>query len=189
MKSIDYKNLAGKYLLLDSNVLINYSKFQTLYEDFFSELRNNKVTLLIDSHVKFEILRFSKDRKERDSLEEWFIKFGINFEEMEVANPKELSDYALNVANIYEKKYNASGNISLTDCFLAGIMAFYNRNSGQMYLATENHRDFPCSVLFNRLYVKTIDLHKNDSSSIHNIGIYEFDKKRFDDSKKELGLK
>lgn len=171
---MDYKNISNKYLLVDSDVLINYTKFQKLYQPFFTEVREANITLLVDALSKFEILRYATTPSERNEMEDFFGESLGFLSEMEMPqSDKEIYEKATKIANFYQKKIPSSKGISLTDCFLAARMWQFNENRNQLYLATENHKDFP-QLLFERLGIETIDTRGNDNSSIHNIGIYEF---------------
>jgi predicted nucleic acid-binding protein len=80
---------------------------------------------------------------------------------------------ATNIAIIYGR--SKFSDIEYGDCLIAAQMYKYAHSN--LYLATQNHDDFP-RLIFDRVGVYTIDGRKSDQ--IFNIGIYTFNKSRFE---------
>lgn len=176
---MNYIPLKNKFLLIDTNVLIDFSKYGTFFEELILDLRKNGITLLIDQTVKFEFLRKTDSDKKRKELEK-LLKF-LDVNELGLDIEKDIIESAIEIANIYEWKKELK--IELADCFLASVMRKYNTSSQpRLYLATQNHKHYPKSI-FKRIGVETIDRAQDE---IHNIGFYVFDKQGFDDLKNEF---
>lgn len=183
---MNLKELSEKYLLLDADVLINYTKLQVFYQEFFDELLKYNITPLISPLVKFELLRYAKTKKQKESIEDFFSKVSITLDDMEMPlSPEALSNATL-IGNIYRSHLESSTKgISITDCHLAAEMAEFNIQKQQLFLATENHKDFP-DLLFQREEVITIDVGGNKNDSIHNIGIYSFKADSYKEFRKDF---
>lgn len=170
---MNYSILKDKYLLLDTNILINCSKFPPLFKGFLNKLIDNDITPVIDHTVRFEFLRKADSAYQRTVLEAFLNSLFPNV--MELPFNKETVTDAIDFANIYAWKKEKA--ISLADCFLASAMKKFNEKATNplLYLATENHKDFP-EYVFKRIGIETVERTRTD---IHNIGVYEFDNNGF----------
>ncbi len=177
---MNYEIIKNKHIFLDTNILINYSKFQKFYQYFFDKLKENNVTSVINKFVMFEILRFAKNLEEKKQIENFFKILNLPLGETTLPIVDQNYDDAINISNIYQNKLPSSSKISPIDCFISAELLTYNihHQESKLFLATENHQDFP-TLLFDRVGIETIDTNSDGNSSIHNIGIYSFNVERF----------
>jgi len=172
---MNYNNIENKFLLLDSNIIINYSKFTPFYDPVFEQLTEHEVKLTVDPFVKFEVLRFAENEQERQDFEEEIFDNLLSGDDlpMPVAD-EELYTLATKIGNFYQATVSQSSDIEAIDVFLAARMLKFARSDREnsLFLATENHKDFP-SELFTRIGIETID---RSDDQIHNIGFYEVDR-------------
>lgn len=168
---MNYDKIENKFLLLDSNVVINYSRFVPSYEGLFNELDQNNVNLVIDPFVRFEVLQYAKNKSEREDLENEIFENLFNGDDLSTPTAdRELYELAVKISNLYQAKVDRSSKISTVDTFLAARMVKYNREEEEqdLFFATENHHDFPQEI-FERIGIETIDR----EDQIHNIGFYK----------------
>lgn len=174
---MNYKILEGKFLLLDTNVVIYYAKYPLLMEGVLAKLDTANVMPILDELVRFEFLRGAAMPKEETQLKSFLIKlFKLTDGEVDTQQfilTDEIIRFSTEIANIYSWKLRNS-KIELTDCFLAGQMRKYNEKTERLYFATANHADFP-RLFFERIGIETIDV----GESILNIGFYRFDFDKF----------
>jgi len=163
--------IKNKHLILDTNILINASKYWGQYSDFFNLLNSLEVKLVIDDSIKFEFLRGASTKENLVQNEE----FLLGLDKADLAVNKEIFETAREISNIYVRNIrNSNQKISFADCLIAGQMKKYNEQREQLFFATENNTDFPL-LLFDRIHIHTIDL----ESRISNVGIYMFNKDKF----------
>lgn len=170
IETMNYETLANKFLLLDTNVLVNTTKYPHQMADIFTRLLDNKITLVLDELVKFEFLRKAESAEELDRLK-IFLKELFNISNIDKTDFNLVGESivaATEIANIYSRRLKNS-RIELTDCFLAGQMQKYNKAGDKLFFATSNHKDFP-PLLFERIGIETIDTVED----IINIGFYRF---------------
>lgn len=60
---------------------------------------------------------------------------------------------------------------------MAAHLKKYNKSDTNLFLLTENHKDFPVSI-FDRIGFVTIDL-GDSTESFHNLGFYSLNIKKF----------
>ena len=173
---IDMKDpevLRNKHVLLDTNILIDSSKFPDEFGSFFDLLNEKSVISVIDQTIKFEFLRGAQNNAEYKKLEDFLdLLFGQN--RLELEPNRATFDVARKIASLSYRTGNKS--IKLGDSLIAAQVEKYSRNgSGNLFLATQNHKDFP-PFLFNCVYVHLITL---KDGSIKPVGIYEFNTYNF----------
>lgn len=170
---MNYEPLRNKFLLIDTNVLIDYSKYVNFFQPFIDDLKNHEISLVIDETVKFEFLRKASSPSNRKDLEIFLEELLESDVELSIDN--NIIKDATFIANMYEWKKELK--IDPIDCFLAAFMKKYNSSSiiPRLYLATQNHKHYP-KFLFKRIGIESIDVSQD---AIHNIGIYEFDLDNF----------
>lgn len=175
---MNYEALAGKYLLLDTNVVVNYANFNPFLLEVIDRIESHKITSVLDELVRFEFLRDAASPTELQVLRE-FLKGLFRLDDSEIDIPflpptPELFTYATEIANLYSWKLKNS-KISVVDCFLAARMRKANEKTpDRVYLVSSDHTDFP-DLLFDRIGIETIDL----GNSILNIGFYRFNIDKF----------
>ena len=166
---MNYENLSKKYLLLDTNILVDYSKYIPFFEGFFDNLQKNAITTVISPITRIEFLRFAASPEEKQSFEEFISPHFLLPPVPEISSDAEL------IGNFYNWELK-NNKIELGDLFLAATMKKFNeKQSENLYLATMNHKDFP-RILFKRIGHETIDI---ETSEFKNIGIYAFDLKNY----------
>lgn len=171
---MNYTLLENKFLLIDTNILIDYSKYPIFFTSFIKNLRAYNVNLVVDQTVRFEFMRTANSTQKEETLKE-FINFFLDKGKVELPINDATVAEAIQIANIYAWKNTQK--IELADCFLASAMRKFNEGSSQprLYLATQNHKDFP-KYIFKRVGIETIDIKQEN---IINIGFYEFDNEAF----------
>lgn len=68
---MNYNLIKNKFLIIDTDVLINTSKYLKFYDRVFEKLFENEAVLLLDDFVRFEFLRKAKNNKEFLELNEF----------------------------------------------------------------------------------------------------------------------
>lgn len=167
---MNLQTLKNKYLLLDTNVLINSLKNPEKFSGFFTNIQKElEMQPVIDHSIKFEFLRGAVFQEQKETLSDFLsLLFGKNYLELRVDS--EIFNTATELANIFSRKNsNSKSQISFGDCLISAQMCRYNKDKDQLFLATIDNKDFPLCV-FDRIDIHTIDL----CNDIINIGIYSF---------------
>lgn len=174
---MNYAILKNKFIVVDTDVLVNTSKYLKFYQEVFAKLAENEVVSLLDEFVRFEFLRKAKSNGELEELKAFLVKLLNNKGAADIKVSGDTIDIAMDIANLYSWK-NIK-NPSFTDCILAAhLKKFSKGTSGNLFLLTENHKDFPV-FLFDRVGFETIDL-GDSSESFHNLGFYSFNAGKFE---------
>lgn len=163
---MNYEPLRGKYLLLDTSVVISFGRYRVFYEPFIDTLFKYSVQPLIHDVVRAELLAYTTTASERETVENLIStltrqKSADSLVKFETKH----FDYAVQLGQEY-KRSGVSKKIGLPDLLIGSALLAYQKG-GQLFLATENHDDFP-SPVFKRNGIETIDC----VNSIHTIGIY-----------------
>ena len=161
------------FVLLDTNVLIDSSKYPKEFSALYSELERLSIVPVIESTVRFEFLRGLQHIEAGELL----LKALCGPDAIVLVPDSDIFDRALSIARIYMRADNKS--TSVPDTLIAAQMGKYARDThdmSEMFLATQNHRDFP-PVLFERVDDVLVTL---TDGSIKTIGFYRFHKDRFD---------
>ncbi len=161
------------FVLLDTNVLVDTSKYPLEFSALYTELERLEIGSMIESTICFEFLRGLRNIDDGEKLLEEL----CGFEHIVLVPNKGIFNLALSIARIYMKSDNKSTNVP--DTLIAAQMCKYARVrqvESQLFLATQNHRDFP-PVLFERVDDALITL---ADGSVKIIGFYRFNKERFE---------
>lgn len=173
--------LKNKYLLLDTNLLINIAKKGAAFAPFLNDLEKLNVTSVIDRAIKFEFLRGCQNKEDLQGKEEYLdLLFGKK--RFELPDGLKIFELATEISNFYTWKNNKFvKQISPIDCLIAAQMVNYNNGhkENNLFLATSDNYDFP---LFDRLTIFTVDA----GDKIVNIGIYGFNETSYNDIKKRF---
>ncbi|MDE1944298.1 MAG: PIN domain-containing protein [Patescibacteria group bacterium] len=165
------------FVLLDTNVLIDSSKFPEEFSVLYAELRRLEIVPVIESTIRLEFLRGLKRGPEELRAGEEFLTALCGTDHLVLAPDKDIFDRALTIARIYLNADNKSSSVA--DTLIAAQLSKYARTAStvaELFLATQNHRDFP-PVLFDRVDTMLVTL---ADGSIRTIGFYRFKKARFD---------
>ncbi len=167
------KEIARKYLLLDTNILVDSAKYKDNFKPFYAELKKLNVAPVIDSSIKLEFLRSANNIK---NLQEkiWCLNvlLGSQKDRLELPITDETLIDARKLSNLYHHlKIKKKKSISVVDCLLAAHLKKYINN---LYLATSNNSDFTTKI-FDRIHIFNIGI--NDE--IRNIGIYKYSEKKY----------
>lgn len=165
------------FVLLDTNILIDSLKFPREFSVLYAELRHLEIVPIIESTIRFEFLRGLKRGIEEARAGEEFLSELCGPDHVVLMPDKDIFDRALAIAHIYMDADNK--HASVPDTLIAAQMGKYARNKkgfAEMFLATQNHRDFP-PVLFKRIDDMLITL---ADGSIKTVGFYRFCKERFE---------
>jgi predicted nucleic acid-binding protein len=172
---MNYELLRGKYLLLDTNVLINYQKYPVQMERVHSKFDEFETIPVLDEMVRFEYIRGAESPEEIKVLKIFLmILFKLttaDVDQLQFPVNQETINTATDIANIYSSRLK-NLNAPAIDCFLASQMKKYHKN---LFLVTSDHKDFP-SLLFDRIGIDTVDT----GTDIINICFYKFSKEKFD---------
>ena len=172
--------LRNKHLLLDTNVIIYSLKFisEGYFNDFFKKLNELNVKSVIDEYVLFEFLRSSRTKANLEGKKHYLDSL-LGGKTWQLPITKEILDNAKELALIYSNKDpNLSGRTSIADCMIAAQLMKYKN---EIFLATTDNNDYP-NIIFDRVGIVTIDSLKE----ILNIGIYQFNKNKYDKCKSDF---
>ena len=163
------ESIKGTFLLLDTNILIDASKDPDAFDELFTLLKQHDIQGVHDSIAKLEFLRGARNNKELESYEV-FLDGLLGTDRFVMPTNKDLHhmlfDDALRIARVSSRVDNKK--MSVPDCLLAAQVSVYERSSGKLLLATNNHKDFP-PFLFEPIYVHLVFL-KN--GTIRPVGFY-----------------
>jgi predicted nucleic acid-binding protein len=137
--------LEYKFILFDTNILIEASKHFESFEVLLIMLRESKCKVCYFPLIEFEFTRDAYLPTLNEERERFSRKIdGINLP----IHPQVFTD-ALEIAKVYAHQKISPKQISLVDCFIAAYMKKY---SDKLFLITKDHKDFPLSI-FNRLHI------------------------------------
>lgn len=165
--------LKNKWLLVDTNFLINFAENSDSFRGFIDTLQSLNVYLVIDRSIEFEFLRSANRRLELEKRILLLEKL-LGTDRIFLRYQDELFEDAKTLANLYSKingQYNKQ--ISFQDCLIAAHLRKYKNN---LYLATLDLQDFPLEV-FDRVQVICIDVGK----SVLTIGFYAYNETKYDE--------
>ena len=172
---MNYELLRGKHLLLDTNILINYTIHPREMEEVRLRLEEHEAIPILDELVRFEYIRGAASPQEIESLKKFLITlFGLTPETVDTPQfpvTQEIINFATDIANVYACKLKKL-NVPAIDCFLAAQMRKYR---SRLLLVTSDHKDFP-PLLFDRIGIETIDT----GADIINICFYKFNTAKYD---------
>ena len=171
--------LENKYLLLDTNILIDSVKYTDDFTEFFQVISSKKVVSVLDSIVKFEFFRGARNRKEYSGYRAFLDELLKKPEMMPLPNEEDYLN-AQRIAAISLRSNNK--DIKFPDCLIGAMLIRYSHPMPRLFLATQNHRDFT-PTLFTLEKSVVIRL---DSGNIKTVGIYSFNLKRFNEMCEDL---
>jgi len=172
---MNYEQLRRKFLLLDTNILINYSKYPKYMERVLEKFNEYETIPVLDEMVRFEYIRGAASPDEIGALKEFLMRL-FHLTPSDVDKPhfpitQETITTATDIANLYSKSLK-NLNAPPIDCFLTAQMKkFYER----LFLVTSDHKDFP-PLLFDRIGIETVDV----GSEILNICFYKFNIEKYE---------
>jgi predicted nucleic acid-binding protein len=162
------------FVLLDTNVLIDTSKYPDNFLVLHNELKRLHISSVVESTIRFEFLRGLRNVIDGEKL-----LSGLCGENHLVLNPdKDTFDRALKISQIYVR--NDNKQVKIADVIIAAQIAKYAKGAGnanELLLATQNHKDFP-PILFDRVDEMLITI---PDGSIKIVGFYRFKVDRFND--------
>lgn len=158
-----------KYLLLDTNIVIDSLKYPEAFQPMYLDLDKRKVQAVLDHTVKFEFTRGATNLSLIKMYEE-FLSRRYGSSKLELVINDFIYSTAITIAIIHGR--NACSRIGFADCLIAAQMHKFEKN---LFLATQDHQDFP-GFLFKRVGVYTIDIQDKDpkKDAIKTVGIYQF---------------
>ncbi len=166
-KALD--TLKDKWLLLDTNILIDAFKSTHDFEDFFTSLKKN-CHVVTTTAVAIELLRGAKNLKEMRKLKDYVEEVCegvLPYNDIRDQSTQSLIEPELILA------YGKNGkDVSYTDYLLAKILKKYNKSA---FLLSHNHKDFPTNV-FTRDDV--VIFHKE--LEVKAYGIYSFSLEKYE---------
>lgn len=166
---MNYGSLQGKYVLLDTNVIINFGRYRRFYQQLIDNLFEHETKLVISNVIRVELYAHVRNDRERKDIADLVMHLS-NGDPGGSLLPfrKDLLDTAISLGQSYQKSAAQAGKpVQLADLLIGAEMVLY-KNSDMLILATENHEDFPPGV-FGRIGIATIDC----ENSIHNVGFYK----------------
>lgn len=167
------EQIKNKFLLLDTNILIDSSKYPEDFQGFYDSLKKLNVSSVLDQTVKMEFMRGVQNKEQQESFNSFLeALFGKGHLVLQLDNS--IIEMASKLAIIYGRNKKSA---EIGDYFIAAQMCKYSSSSETLFLATRNNDDFP-RLVFDRIHIYTIDVKKTDQ--IINIGIYKFNKENFD---------
>lgn len=169
--------LKDKWILLDTNLIINSSKNVESFRDFFLELDKHNIVPCIDDCINLEYLRTSNSpssiKKKKDYLS---TLLGKDMTTLPITN-ETLQD--ARKLSILCSSFNNSKDMGFVDSMIAAQLKKYGDN---IALATCNNKHFT-TKLFNRVVIETVD----SGDEVFTIGFYEFDKDKYSRLAKDFG--
>jgi len=172
MPTEDLSWLKNRFVLLDTNILIDSAKYPVEFKSFYDLLSNNNVKSVFDYTVNFEFLSHATSLKESKDYHLFLDHtFGAKKNQLQLPTSSQLFKVAQNISLIANRMDN--NKISLADCLIGAQMAQYS--DGSLFLATQNHSDFPACI-YDLLFKQIIRL-KN--GKIKLIGFYKLNKDRY----------
>ena len=166
------EKIRNKYILIDTNIIIESVKHTNDFAGFYDELKRNNIRSGIDYAIKLEFLRSSNVFYHLKKKEEFLsLFFGSDRDRMELNILKETFIDARRISNLYYF-LNIGRNVSVIDFLIMAQLKRY-KNSG-LFLATIDNKDFSTKI-FDRMGIYIIDV----ADRIYNIGIYQFSNKKY----------
>lgn len=165
---MNFEKIKGQYLLLDTNVVINFGRYHKFYAPLIEQVVAHEIHLVINQVVRAELLAYAKNEEGKQNTLELIKRILRGDDAAVMPFTQELFNFAIQLAEKYRQAGITVGQIELPDLLIGGDMIRFNKG-GKLFLATENHKDFPVPV-FERLGVEVIDC--NDAIGVHTIGFY-----------------
>lgn len=167
---INFSSLSKKHLLIDTNYLIDSSRYQKEFDELTQCIKNVDCTLTSIDAVFYEFTKGSKsleDYKKKVSYYKTIIGYTLSIDQKILDNVNNLSRTLL-------KK---SGQISYTDSLLLATLMKYQDS---IYLLTSDRSDVPCSIFPIKLniYVETIE--RNCLFSVYGYSLENYAKALLD---------
>lgn len=164
-------NLENKNLFLDTTSLVASISFEKEFSELFGKLNQGGCEFLTIPSVLFEFTRGSSSLSQFNNRSEFIYKtLGITVYPIE----KHLDNFE----DLIVVLQRISGRISYSDFLLCACLYKFR----EAYLITENHRDFPTSIL-DRKHIITIDA---GGDQIRNTAIYQFSITKFNKAAKSI---
>ncbi len=178
------QRLKGEHLLIDTNLLINISKYSKhgYFDAFLKQLEFLKIKSVVEEGILFEFRRGSRTKKHLDAKDE-FLAYLLGGEKNQIVlqsyGSKEIFEKAQELSVLYNNKdIRLANQISFVDCLVAAqLMKFGDR----LFLATLDNKDYPLFI-FDRIKLLAIDAEEE----IINIGIYAFNKDKYEKCRKDF---
>lgn len=161
-----------KHVLLDTNIIINSSIAPEEYGNFFAYLKEYNYTPLTNEFIRIEYLSESESYSSYKEKLEYFaaIMGGHMKEVLELPVDRQTIQSAEYIGLLYtNKRKKGIGHI---DKIIAAQLKKYGSN---LWLATENHKDFP-QLLFNRDGVHCVEI----GDEVKTIGLYQFSPTKYE---------
>lgn len=169
--------IKNKSLLLDTCIIIESARDlvreKSFNEHFYSQVKSNNITPLIDDTIELEFLRGANTKEALIRKRTYLEKFLGESAEFILPVNKEIITSARRISNLYRFCNVKEDKISLADCLIAAQIKKYNHS---VFLATLNHSDFPID-LFDRVCLVPISAGRN----VFSIGIYGFSLSKYDE--------
>ncbi len=172
MPTEDLSWLKNKFVLLDTNILIDSAKNPVEFESFYSLLSNHDVKSVFDYTITFEFLSYAVSSKQIMDYNLFLDHtFGAKKNQLQLPTSPKLFKVAQNISLIANRTDN--NKIGLADCLIGAQLAQYS--DGSLFLATQNHSDFP-PCIYDLMCKQIIRL---KSGKIKVIGIYKLNKEQY----------
>lgn len=171
------EKLKEKWILLDTNLIINSSKNLKSFENFFLELKQNDIVPCIDECINLEYLRTSNSNASLSKKSTYLnVLLGKDMTVLKI-NGGTLKDARR--LSILNSAFNNSRDMDFADSMIAAQLKQYG---DKIALATCNNKHFT-TKLFNRILVKTIEA----EDEIFTVGFYEFSEEKYNNLAKRFG--
>lgn len=157
--------IQDKYLLLDTNILIDSVKFPEEFTSFYKKIEQVRATPVLDYVTHLEFIRGAKSKTEK-KIFDTFIDKAFHTDLIELPIEKKIFSIAEKICLIITRMSN--NQIDLGDALISAQIC--NGKSDKLFLVTANHQDFPV-CLFNCLYTENIVL---SNGRLKTVCIYKF---------------
>lgn len=163
---MNYETLRGRYVLLDTNVVINIGRYLKFYQNLIDSLFEHDVVLLINPIVKAELFAFVKTDSDAEKVTKLINILSNDKPDDSLMPFTNNIDYAIKLGRKYQELEVPVKHIQLPDLLIGAELARYQKG-GHLFLATEDHSGFPVPI-YKRHGIETIDC----GQSIHTVGFY-----------------
>lgn len=155
------EELQYKWLLIDTNFLINASKTPLAYAPIIAKIKSMHSLMVATPMVKVEFLCGANNARQQRTFEKYFNAT------VESLLPPDATINELALDKLLPTYMGGPRTKSfVTDLFLGATLMKYDDN---LMLLTANHKDFPTDI-----YERVSILHVTDSISITSYAFYKF---------------
>mgnify|MGYP002032163840 CR=1 FL=1 len=165
---MNFEKLQNQFLLLDTSFVISFGRYKKFYAPLIDEIFKSDVQVLINDVVRFELTAFARNENEKKDVQDLIEHLSQGKVEDSLLNfDRSNFDRAASLAQAYTKNGTPFKEGMMGDLLIGADLLKYKDSSVNVFLATENNKDFPTKV-FERVGVEAIDC----GNEINVVGFY-----------------